>query len=104
MSEVLNALPEIAIASGYVGGLALDHVAGRFGDAKRTAALHTQGVDAAEYEAYLEGSQHLPAMIKQPAVAPQTASKASRIRNRLNSPAAYAVSVAALVSVLAFHR
>ena len=107
MSEVLDLLPEIAIVSGYVGGLALDHVAGRFGDAKRTAALHTQGVDAAEYEAYLEGSQHLPAVAEQPAVSPQIASKASRLRslgNRLNSPAAYAVSAAALVSVLAFHR
>lgn len=108
VNEALGALPEIAIAAGYAGGLVLDYIAGRRGDAKRAEAIHTQGVTPEEYAVYNAEHYRLSPIdrelegVEEPPV--PSSPWRSRIADGAQKPLAWAMATAALVGVLAFHK
>lgn len=108
VNEALGALPEIAIAAGYAGGLVVDYIAGRRGDAKRTEAIHTQGVTPEEYGAYNAEHYRLSPIdrelegLEEPPVA--SSPWRSRVIEGARKPLAWAMATTALVGVLAFHK
>jgi hypothetical protein len=102
VNEILVALPEIAMGAGYFGGLVVDHLVGRSGEAKRTEAIHTQGVAPEEYQDYLGVNTRGQAAL-QPPVPVEETSRASQRFDRFTRPVALAMSLSALMLAMNFH-
>jgi len=105
MSEVLGLLPEIAGVTGYIGGQVVAEVAGRFGDAKREAAVHTQGVTAQEYQDYLHQSSRGQSGMTPPVAQPtEEGTTLGKWFDRATRPVAVAMSISALLLAANVHQ